>query len=159
MIFFSDPKHKPTALNLNAPKNQISKTKKVNKSQKPQLGYENQIKSKHSSKAEFTKCKVELIINNKLLGIYSNRGASVENALASNNTFRGIHSNGSDNAFTQMLRHLQHKPQRVIQNLQRGHDRRQTLVEFDIDDDTNDLADLPYRALPDEFIGPNRAKR
>lgn len=126
---------------------------------KPQLEYENQIKSKHSSKVEFTKCKVELIINNKLLGIYSNRGASVENALASNNTFRGIHSNGSDNAFTQMLRHLQHKPQRVIQNLQRGHDRRQTLVEFDIDDDTNDLADLPYRALPDEFIGPNRAKR
>ena len=126
---------------------------------KQQLGYENQIKPKHNSKVEFTKCKVELIINNKLLGIYSNRGASVENALASNNTFRGIHSNGSDNAFTQMLRHLQHKPQRVIQNLQRGHDRRQTLVEFDINDDTNDLADLPYRTLPDEFISPNRAKR
>ena len=114
MIFFSDPKHKPTALNLNAPKNQISKTKKVNKSQKPQLEYENQIKSKHSSKVEFTKCKVELIINNKLLGIYGNRGASVENVPTSNDTFGGIHSNGSDNAFTQMMRHLQHKPRQVI---------------------------------------------
>ena len=71
-------------------------------------------KIKHSSKVEFTKCKVELIINNKLLGIYGNRGASVENVPTSNDTFGGIHSNGSDNAFTQMMRHLQHKPRQVI---------------------------------------------
>jgi len=85
--------------------------------------------------------------------VYSDRGASVEDAPPSNDPFSGIHSNGSDNALAQMLSDFQHQSGGVIQNLERSQDRRQTLVKSDINDGTNNLANLPDRALPSELIG------
>ncbi|KAJ7970309.1 ATPB protein [Quillaja saponaria] len=83
---------------------------------------------------------------------YSDGRPSIENSLASNKPFRPIHSNGPDPVLTQVLRHLQHQTNRIIQNLKSSQDWRQPLVKTDIDDGTNDLADLSDRTFTGELI-------
>lgn len=51
-----------------------------------------------------------------------------------------------------MLRHLEHQPDRIVQDLKGGEDRRQALVEPDIDDSTDHLADASDGAGSGELV-------
>lgn len=88
----------------------------------------------------------------RLVVAYSNGRASVEHALATDEAFRTVHSNGAHHVLSQVLRHLQNQPDRVVQDLQRRQDRRQAFVESDIDNGPDDLAHLSDRTLARELV-------
>ena len=87
------------------------------------------------------------------LWAYGDGSASVEDWLASNDSFSAVHSNASHHVLTQMLSHLQHNPDRIVLQLQSRQNRRQSGLESDVHDGSDDLAHLSDRALSCVLIG------
>lgn len=79
--------------------------------------------------------------------------------MTSNEPFSPIHGDSPNHILTEMLSHLEHQPDRVIQNLERRQDRRQAVLEPDIDDSADDLADLANGAFSGELIGDLTSRR
>lgn len=84
---------------------------------------------------------------------HSDGRAGVENALTTDKSFSTIHSNSPHHVLTQVLRNLEHEPDLVVEHLKSSKDRRQSLVESDIHDGSNNLADLPDWSGTSELIG------
>jgi len=70
------------------------------------------------------------------------RLARIVHFLTAGKALGGVHGDGAHRVFTQMLRHFEHQPGTVIIGLQRVHDGRQVIVEFDVHDGANHLTDL-----------------
>lgn len=94
----------------------------------------------------------------KTISTHSDGRAGVKHPLSSHEPFSPIHGNGPHHALPQVLRHLQNQPDRVIQHLQRRQDRRQPLVEPDVDDGPDDLADLADGPGAGELVGDLSAR-
>lgn len=84
---------------------------------------------------------------------HSDRRSSIQHPLPSDEPLSPVHGDGPHHVLPQMLGHLEHQPDRIVENLERRQDRWQPLVEPHIDDSTNHLADLPDRASSGELIG------
>ena len=70
------------------------------------------------------------------------RHASVDDSLASDQTFGGVECDGTHVVTTEMLGNLQDKPVVDTLNLERVKNGRKVTLELHIDDGTNDLGDL-----------------
>ena len=70
------------------------------------------------------------------------RHASVDDSLASDQTFGGVKCDGAHVVTTEMLGNLQDEPVVDTLNLERVKNGRKVTLELHIDDGTNDLGDL-----------------
>merc|ERR1719321_1936310 len=70
---------------------------------------------------------------------HANRRACVNDFLSTDQPLGGIHRNRADSTFSQMLSDLKHKAEIEIRDLKRVHDWRQSAIELDVNDGTNDL--------------------
>ena len=77
---------------------------------------------------------------------HHDRCAGVDDDLAANQTFGGVHGDGAHGVFAEMLRDFENQAVADIDGLQRVQDRRQVLVELHVDDGADDLTDLAGRA-------------
>ena len=68
----------------------------------------------------------------------------IEDFLAANQTFGGVHCNRAHRVLAQVLRHFQNQPVAQIVGFQRVQDRRQVILEGDVDHGADNLC---YRAL------------
>jgi hypothetical protein len=84
---------------------------------------------------------------------YSNGGTGVEDALAADEPLGSVHSDGPHHVLSQVLRHLEHEADVVVEHLERGEDGREPLIEADVNDGTDDLAHLPDGAGAGELVG------
>ncbi|KAB8082981.1 hypothetical protein EE612_005047 [Oryza sativa] len=109
-------------------------------------------------------CYISLLINRLTDDIHNtpkcgptNRNsdgrAGVEHALAANEPLGPVHGDGAHHVLPEMLRHLEHEADVVVEHLQRGQDRGQALVEPHVHDGANHLAHLPDGASARELIG------
>jgi hypothetical protein len=73
---------------------------------------------------------------------YSDGRAGVEDLLAADEHLGTVHSDGADDVLPQMLRHLEHEADAVVEDLERGDDGQEALIEPHVDDSADDLADL-----------------
>lgn len=83
---------------------------------------------------------------------HCDRRTGVEYALPPDQPFSTVHSNGTDHVLPQVLSHLQHQPDRVVQHLQRREDRRKPFLEPHVYHGTDHLAHLPDRPSSSELI-------
>ena len=78
---------------------------------------------------------------------HHDRRAGIDNDLAANETFGGVHGDGAHGIFTEMLRHFENQAIAAIVGFQRVQDRRQmTFLEGHVDNGADDLAHLALRA-------------
>jgi hypothetical protein len=84
---------------------------------------------------------------------YSDGRPGVENTLAANKPLCPVHGDGADHVLPEVLRHLEHEANVVVEHLKRRQDRGQPLVEAHIHDGADDLAHLADGASAGELIG------
>lgn len=89
---------------------------------------------------------------NQMNVTHGDRRTGVEYALPPDQPFCTVHSNGTDHVLPQVLGHLQHQPDRVVQHLQRREDRGKPFLESHIHHSTDHLAHLPDRSSSSELV-------
>ena len=72
---------------------------------------------------------------------HGDRRAGVGDRLAANQTFGRVHRDGADGVLAEMLRDFEHEALAAVVGLERVQDRRQVIVERNVDDGADDLAD------------------
>nr|GLL41635.1 Os01g0685850 [Ipomoea trifida] len=96
-------------------------------------------------------------LHDELAGIgqitHSDWRAGIKHTLTSHEPFSTVHGDGPNHVLTQVLSHLENKPDLVVKHLKRGEDRGQPLIKPNINNGSNNLADLPDRAGASELIG------
>jgi hypothetical protein len=99
-----------------------------------------------------SECTIEEQVRNSRRH-YSDGRAGVEDALAADEPLGPVHSDGANHVLSQVLRHLEHEADVVVEHLERGEDGREALIEAHVNDGADDLADLPDGAGAGELVG------
>jgi hypothetical protein len=77
---------------------------------------------------------------------HRDRRAGVRHRLAAHQTFGGVHRDAADGVLTEVLRDLEHEAVALVVGFERVQDRRQMILEGDVDDGADHLTDLAGRA-------------
>ena len=75
---------------------------------------------------------------------HGDRGAGVGDFLAADQTFGGVHGNGADGGFAEMLGNLEHQAIAAVLGLDGVENGRQMAFELHVDDGADDLRDAPF---------------
>ena len=89
---------------------------------------------------------------------YSDWRTGVEDSLTAHKAFSSVHGDGPDHTLSQVLRNLKHQANLVVEDLQTRENRRQALLEPDVDDGSDDLANLADGAGTSELISDLSAR-